>query len=128
MLLGSLDPADFEARNAAARTLAGMGRADEAAARFRAIYEDLLEKDRPAEALDALRQAVELNPHDQEGRAALAKAAVGAGDFEGARRFLDRETAGADPALQMALVEIELKAGRLDVARELLPALLDRDA
>jgi tetratricopeptide (TPR) repeat protein len=127
VLLGGLDPTDFEARNAAARTLIEMGRSDEAASRFRAIYEDLMEKERPGEAFDALRQAVELNPYDQEGRATLARAAVDAGDFEAARRFLDRATAGADPALQMALVEIELKAGRLDDARELLPAVLADD-
>jgi tetratricopeptide (TPR) repeat protein len=124
VILGSLDPADFEARTAGARTLAEMGRADEAAARFRGIYEDLVEKERPREALDALREAVDLNPQDQEGRATLARIAVEAGDFDAARRFLNRETAGDDPALQMALVEMELKAGRIDQARELLPALL----
>jgi tetratricopeptide (TPR) repeat protein len=127
VLLGSLDPADFEARAAAARTLVEMGRTEEAATRFRAIHEDLMEKERPREALDALRQAVALNPYDQEGRATLARAAVDAGDFGAARSFLDRATAGDDPALQMALVEIELKAGRLDAARDLLPAMLADD-
>src|SRR4029450_6457635 len=53
---GALDPADFEARVTGARTLAEMGRTDEAAAWFRLIHDDLLEKDRPREALDALRQ------------------------------------------------------------------------
>ena len=121
---GALDPADFDARAAGARTLAEMGRMDEAAAWFRSIHDDLLEKDRPREALDALRQSVELNPEDREGRAAFAKAALGAGDFESARRFLDRDTAVGDPALQMALLELECKAGHLDAARELLPGLL----
>jgi tetratricopeptide (TPR) repeat protein len=121
---GALDPADFDARVAGARTLAEMGRADEAAAWFRSIHDDLLEKDRPREALDALRQAVELNPRDRAGRASLARVAVGAGDFDSARHFLDRETASSDPALQMALLELELKAGRLDAARELLPGIL----
>jgi tetratricopeptide (TPR) repeat protein len=109
--------------------LAEMGRTEEAAACFRSIHDDLLEKDRPQDALDALRQSVDLNPHDQEARATLAKVAVNAGDFESARRFLDRETAGNDPALLMPLVEMEFKAGRPDAARELLPALLagDRD-
>jgi tetratricopeptide (TPR) repeat protein len=124
VLLGALDPADFEARHAGARMLAEMGRDDEAAARFRGIYDDLIEKERPQEALAALRQSVELNPEDREGRVVLAKAAVEAGDFETARSFLDRDTAGGDPVLQIALVEMDLKAGRLDAARELLPALL----
>ena len=124
---GALDPADFDARITGARTLAEMGRTDEAAAWFRSVHDDLLEKDRPREALDALRQSVELNPDDREGRAALAMAALGAGDAEAARRFLDRQTAGSDPSLQLALVELELKAGRLDAARELLPGLLQGD-
>ena len=120
----ALDPADFDARTAGARMLAEMGRPEEAAAWFRSIHDDLLEKDRPQDALSALRESVELNPYDQEARATLAKVAVNAGDFEAARRFLDRETAGNDPALLMPLVEIEFKAGRPDAARELLPALL----
>jgi tetratricopeptide (TPR) repeat protein len=120
----ALDPADFDARTAGARMLAEMGRTEEAAAWFRSIHDDLLEKDRPQDALDALRESVELNPYDQEARATLAKVAVNAGDFESARRFLDRETAGNDPALLMPLVEMEFKAGRPDAARELLPALL----
>ena len=124
---GAIDPADFDARITGARTLVELGRADEAAAWFRSIHDDLLEKDRPREALDALRQSVELNPDDREGRAALAKAALGAGDAEAARRFLDRQTAGTDPSLQLALVELELKAGRPDDARELLPGLLQGD-
>jgi tetratricopeptide (TPR) repeat protein len=121
----ALDPGDFEARTAGARTLAEMGRTGEAAAWFRSIHDDLLEKDRTNEALGALRQSVELNPDDQEARVTLAKTAVQAGDFESARRFLDRETAGTDPGLLMALVEMECKAGRLDAARELLPGLLE---
>jgi len=124
---GAIDPADFDARITGARTLVELGRTDEAAAWFRSIHDDLLEKDRPREALDALRQSVELNPDDREGRAALAKAALGAGNAEAARRFLDRQTAGTDPSLQLALVELELKAGRLDDARELLPGLLQGD-
>ena len=124
---GAIDPADFDARITGARTLVELGRADEAAAWFRSIHDDLLEKDRPREALDALRQSVELNPDDRDGRAALAKAALGAGDAEAARRFLDRQTAGTDPSLQLALVELELKAGRLDDARQLLPGLLQGD-
>lgn len=122
--LGSVDPNDVEARLAAARTLAEMGNEEEAAASFRRIYDDLVEKDRTVEALDALRQAIGLNPHDREGRVVLAKAAVAAGDMEEARTHLDRETAGQDPVLLLALLEVELKSGRLDEARPILPELL----
>ena len=122
--LGSIDPSDFDARAAAARTLVEMGDEEGAAARFRGLYDDLLEKGRDREALDALREAVRLNPYDQDGRVILAKSAVAAGDVEGARAYLDRETAGEDPVLLTALIDIELKSGQFDQARELLPALM----
>jgi tetratricopeptide (TPR) repeat protein len=124
--LGSIDPSDYEARATAARTLAEMGDEEGAADRFRTLYDDLLEKRRNAEALDALREAVKFNPYDQSARVILAKAAIEAGDTEGARAFLDRETVGDDPALQRALLEIDLKSGQLDEVRELLPPLLAR--
>ena len=127
--LGTIDPADIEARLAGARVLADSGDAAGAAVRFRDLYNDLLEKGRGAEATQALQEAVRCNPGDRDSRAILAKAAVGAGDFERARGYLDRETAGEDPALLMALAEIELQSGRLEEARELLPRLfaIDRE-
>jgi tetratricopeptide (TPR) repeat protein len=122
--LGSVDPSDFDARTLAARTLIEMGDEDGAAARFRSLYDDLREKGRDAEALQALRETVRLSPHDQEARLVLARSAVLSGDFEGARAFLDRETAGDDPTLQMALLEMDLRSGELDEAREVLRMLL----
>lgn len=125
--LGSLDPSDFDARMAAAATMAEMGDEDTAALRFREIYGDLEEKGRTAEALNALREAVKLNPYDKEGRGVLAKASVAAGDLEAARGYLDRETAGGDATLLMALAEIELRSGQIEEARGLLPELLSTD-
>ncbi len=125
--LGSLDPADIDARMAAASTVAEMGDEDAAAVRFREIHDDLNEKGRTDEALAALREAIRFNPRDKDGRGILARAAVAAGDLEAARGYLDRETAGADPGLMMALAEIELKLGHLDEARTLLPQLLASD-
>jgi tetratricopeptide (TPR) repeat protein len=125
--LGSLDPADIEARMAAASTVAEMGDEEGAASRFREIHDDLREKGRTEEALAALREAVRLNPHDKEGRGILARASVEAGDLDAARGYLDRETAGSDPALLMALAEIELRSNALDSARVLLPELLATD-
>ena len=124
--LGSIDPADFEARTTAARTLKETGDEEGAAERYRSLYDDLLEKGRRDEALAALREVAALNPYDQSARVMLAKAAIETGDVDGARTFLDRETAGGDPSLQMALLEIDLKSGHLDEARELLPSLLAR--
>ena len=125
--LGTLDPADIEARMAAAATVAEMGDEDGAAARYREIHDDLREKGRPEEALAALREAVRLNPYDNDGRGILARALVEAGDLEAARGYLDRDTAGSDPALLIALAEIELRSGNLDAARALLPELLASD-
>lgn len=122
--LGSVDPNDFEARLAAARSISDSGDDDTAAARFREIYDDLLAKDRPDEALAALREAVRRNPHDQDGRATLARASIAAGDLEGARDYLDPATAGGDPELLRALLQLELGAGRADQARELARQLL----
>ena len=125
--LGSLDAADFEARLDAARTLEEMGRTDEAAQRFRAVYDDLQAADRIAEGQDALRHAVRLNPHDRDGRAILARATVASGDVLTARDYLDRETAGDDPVLLAALVELNLRSGRIDEARGLMSELLAGD-
>ena len=50
--LGAIDPADIQARVAAARVLALTGDETRAASSFRELYADLLGKDREAEALD----------------------------------------------------------------------------
>lgn len=125
--LGTLDPADIEARMTAAATIAEMGDSETAALRYREIHDDLHQKGKTNEALAALREAVTLNPHDKDGRGTLARASVAAGDLEAARRYLDRETAGDDPALLMALAEIELRTGQIEEARALLPQLLSTD-
>ena len=80
---------------------------------FDELHADLVEKGREAEATDALREAVRLNPADVEGRAVLANAALSAGDAEAARGYLDSATAGDDPALLLALAGVELRGGDL---------------
>jgi tetratricopeptide (TPR) repeat protein len=125
--LGDLDPGDIDARTAAARTLAGTGDAEGAALRFRALHDELREKGREAEALDALREVAALDPSDRAARGALAAAAVAANDLERAREYLDRETAGSDPDLLVALADIELRSGQLEAAREILPQLFAID-
>ena len=125
--LGTIDPADFEARLAAARTLEEMGEEEEAGKRFKALYDDLLEKGRTAEAIDALKEFVRINPLEREARSALAKAALDQGDLPGAREFLDEDSAGDDPALLLPLVEIELRSGELTRAKGVLGRLLVAD-
>ena len=125
--LGTIDPADFEARLAAARTLEEMGEEEEAGKRFKALHDDLLEKGRTAEAIDALKEFVRINPLEREARSALAKAALEQGDLAGAREFLDEDSAGDDPALLLPLVEIELRSGELTRAKGVLGRLLVAD-
>ena len=125
--LGTIDPADFEARLAAARTLEEMGEEEEAGKRFKALHDDLLEKGRTAEAIDALKEFVRINPLEREARSTLAKAALDQGDLAGAREFLDEDSAGDDPALLLPLVEIELRSGELTRAKGVLGRLLAAD-
>jgi tetratricopeptide (TPR) repeat protein len=125
--LGSLDPADVDARIAAARILEQQGDHVLASFRYRELHGDLLEKGRKAEALGALREAVRLNPDDKEGRIELGRDAVASGDFDSARTYLDRETAGQDPSLLLALATIELRSGGVERGRELLGELLGID-
>jgi tetratricopeptide (TPR) repeat protein len=121
--LGAIDPADIQARVAAARVLALSGDDKRAAAAFRDLHADLLAKDREPEALDMLREAVRINPADVEGRSILAKTALSQGDIETARTYLDRKTAGKDAALLLALADLELRSGRIDQVRDILPEL-----
>jgi tetratricopeptide (TPR) repeat protein len=125
--LGELDPGDFDARFAGARTLVELGDTKKAAVRFRELYSDLLDKGRNGEAIAALRQAVELDPADKDGRTTLARSLIETADYAAARQYLDRETAGDDPLLLFALLEMELKSGQLDSARELIQQLFATD-
>lgn len=122
--LGTIDPADIQARVTAARVLALSGDDKRAASSFRDLHADLLAKDRAAEALDMLREAVRIDPADLEGRSILARAALALGDVETARGYLDRKTAGQDPALLLALADLELRSGHVDQVRDILPALV----
>jgi tetratricopeptide (TPR) repeat protein len=126
--LGSLDPADVDARRLAALAVAESGDPAGAAQRFREIAADLTEKGSEAEALDMLREVVRHDPDDRETRARLARAALGAGQFDQAQAWLSREVAGDDPVLREALVEIEMRAGRVDEALSLIRDLLATNA
>ncbi len=126
--LGSLDPGDFEARLNAARLLAEGGSTAVAAERYRAISTDLFDRNREAEALAALRNAVRLDPADAHGRKKLARAYLGMGDLPSAREFLSVEIAGDDPGLLIALAEVELREGHTEAADPLLLKLLGLDS
>jgi tetratricopeptide (TPR) repeat protein len=125
--LGDVDPSDFDARLAAARMLEQMGDDDKAGACYRALYDDLLEKGRAAEAVEMLKEFVRLKPLESEARATLARTALANGDVAGAREFLDDHSAGDDPSLLTALIEIELRTGEIQRAGEICNRLLGID-
>jgi tetratricopeptide (TPR) repeat protein len=83
--LGSLDPADFEARAAAATARMDIGDLPGAVADLKQLAGELAEAGRQPEAIEALRQAALINPTDEEIRGRLLSVYVAAGDFARAR-------------------------------------------
>lgn len=125
--LGTLDPSDIDARFGAARTLETSGRDEEAAALYRTLHADLMEKGRTERALEALRALERLGPLDADARAALARAALAAGDLARARVLLDRETVGRDRSILRELVTRQLEAGDAAAVRALVSDALAAD-
>jgi len=125
--LGSLDPTDFDARRTAAMLVETQGDEAAAADRYRQMAADLEQRDRVDESLAALREAVRLDPADSVSRARLATAAVAAGRPDEARKYLNREVAGSDPALLEMLAGMSLDAGQIDEGTGLLKELIERD-
>jgi tetratricopeptide (TPR) repeat protein len=85
--LGTLDPADFERRIAAAVARAELGEVRDAVDELKQIAAELDAKDRHAEAVEALRRAVLLEPEDEAIRTQLLDFYVDAEDFGRAREF-----------------------------------------
>jgi len=83
--LAMLDPADYVARFAAARARIDVKDADGALRDFKDLAKELTEKNRDAEAIEALREAVTISPDDAETRALLLQVYVKTGDFARAR-------------------------------------------
>ncbi|HXG55107.1 MAG TPA: tetratricopeptide repeat protein [Vicinamibacterales bacterium] len=125
--LGALDPADYEARLNGAAAIARGGDPATAAAQFRDLHDELLERGRGSDALLALSEAVRCEPSDIRSRTTLVRAAAASGDADRVRQLLDRDTAGTDPALLFLLIDVELRTGNVEAAREMLPRLLALD-
>jgi tetratricopeptide (TPR) repeat protein len=68
------------------------------------------------EAIEALCELVRLDPADTRVRASLARTFVARGDAVRAAEYLTAEMTGDDPALLLAVCEIQLRAGRTDDA------------
>lgn len=116
--LADLDPGDVEGRMQAARILSTRGHATEAADRLRNLAVDLLEKERPDEAIDVLRETLHLVPSDRIARKQLIGLLHDLGQASEAEVYLTRDVAGDDPAMLLLVAKAELEAGRLDEGRD----------
>jgi len=117
--LGSLDPADYDARIAAARARIEVGDAPGAARDLKEIAAELSEKGRGTEAIEALRQAAEINPEDQDVRERLFQIYLSTGDFTRARQCAvnAQELKALASALESAKQADEALAVLSDAAR-----------
>jgi tetratricopeptide (TPR) repeat protein len=122
--LALLDEADADARLAGARAAQAIGDTRQAVALFKAAAEELADRGRHGEALEALSAAAALDPSDHDLHRHLAREAVAAGEFARAQTFLTRESAGNDPDLLLALGRLELAAGREADARDAFTRLI----
>jgi len=112
--LGSLDPADIDGRRVAAGARVEIGDVAGAISDLKGIVAELLEKGRPADALETLRQAAVLAPDDDEIRQRLLDAYVATGDLVHAR-----ECASTAAQLKALAASFEA-AGHEDAALEAL--------
>jgi len=113
--LGSLDPGDFDNRRLAATARVEIGDVAGAVRALKDIAVELLDRGRPADAIEALREAAELAP-DDEIRQGLLDLYVGTGDLARAREC-------ASTAAQLKTLAASLEAaGHEDAALEALGA------
>jgi tetratricopeptide (TPR) repeat protein len=134
----TLDPNDYERRQAAARLRAERGDIAGAVRDLREIAQALGHKGRPADALAALEHAAQLVPDDDQVRTQLVHAAVEAGDFARARASATtveelRTLADAldkhgrpDDAIETLRLVARLSPGNVDLALRLARTFLAR--
>jgi tetratricopeptide (TPR) repeat protein len=82
---------------------------------------------RQDDVLNVLETIVERDPADTAVRARLAQAYFAKGDLDRARAFLSPDVAGNNPALWLALAEMELQGGRYEEGREAVVKALALD-
>ncbi len=126
--LGSVDASDGDAQVAATQARAELGARDEAVSRMTDVAAEFSETGQGAKALAALREAARLDPDGTEVRGAIARAAIATGDLATVGQYLTREVAGDDPELLTALVELDLRSGRIDSATEIVQILAESPA
>ena len=85
--LAMLDPADYAARFAAARARIDVGDSADALRDFKELAAELTEKGRQPEAVEALREAANLDADDPDVREQLIQVYLAGGDFAKAREL-----------------------------------------
>ena len=149
--LGALDPADFDARLAAASARVELDDVGGAVNELMEIADALVEKDRPDDALDALNRAALLAPGDEgvrqrlvglhagsgdlarameyastpEQREALVRALLARGETTAAADYLTANVAGVAPDLVLAVAEIQLGGDWPEAGMALVRRVLD---
>lgn len=131
----ALDPDDTELRAALLRASLDAGQIERArqyagtAADFRAIASALVSQGREREALEALSEALRLEPGDADTHLQLARTYLASGDLDLARRVMSAMPAGASSCdAQLVRAELELRGGQLARGREMLAGVLAADA
>jgi tetratricopeptide (TPR) repeat protein len=94
------------------------------AAQFKSLAESLTLRERPLQAIDMQRRAVEVDPTDTDLRRTLANALLERGDLQGAGEYMTAEIAGNDPALLLTLAEIRFRGGKTDDGMAVLRGLV----
>lgn len=132
--VNTVDPADFSARRAAARSAAETGNRDLAAKELSAIAADLAVDGKHREAVDVLQEAIALAPDDGTLRERLTASAIqaarlrrDAGDHAGVLDHLSAIGEVDDPDVQVMAFGSALRSGRGDDAVLRLGALLDKE-
>jgi len=125
--LGTLDPADLDARQMAARAASDIGDFTTALSEYRDVAQRLADAGRTDDHINVLAEVAALDPSDMVAAATLAETFVGRGDLARARKFLTLDTAGSNPALWIALGECALTDGRMDEGRAAVMKALTLD-
>ena len=97
------------------------------AAQFASLAESLELRERHDEALKMLERAIQLDAADAALRVRTARALMARGRLDAASALLTAETAGDDPQLMVAAVEVQLRSGRLDEGIALARKLIEQD-
>jgi tetratricopeptide (TPR) repeat protein len=118
--IAALDPSDTQAVLSAARAAQDSGRSGEAAAHYKSAAAELLQRESVAEGMEALKQALLLDPADAPARDMLLRECLLRGDIDVAREY-----ASTDGHLRAIADELSSR-GREEEALDTLAEIVER--